>query len=196
MALKSEQLPNLALNGDEIRQIAVRHFDEMLKRDCMFLRQQAYRRCSFKLTAVFHLGYPVGDYTVELVPPLGSPLGRDIPLAGSEDENEETALKALERSYDLDNPNVQRIAHGLPITLLERKAPEPVVAAHPIPGEPPEGVLNPFPAMVEHELRYHPDNFPPPPGPIDFDATDREAEKLKIEPVPVRDRSGRFLKRS
>jgi hypothetical protein len=183
MALKSEQLPNKPLNGEEIRKIAVQHFDEMLKRDCMFLRQQTYRRASFKLTAVFHLAEPVGDHTVEVVPPADSPLSREIPLAPA--EGEQLALEAMERTYALANPNVQRVAHGLPIRMDERKPPEPVVPTVPIPGEPPGGVLNPFPTMVEHELRYHPDDFPKAPGPIDDDVTDREADKLGLEPVKV-----------
>lgn len=183
MALKSDQLPNRMLNGEEIRKIAVQHLDQLLSTDCMFLRQAAYRRCAMKITATFHFGSPSGDYAVELSPRLGSELSRQLPLTPV--EGEMTVLRALEREVSLENPNLQRVAHGLPITITERKPPEPVVAAHPIPGEVPEAILNPFPTVVTQEIRYHPENFERPPEPVDTDVTAREATKLGLEPPPV-----------
>lgn len=183
MALKSEQLPNKMLNGEEIRQIVVRQLDNMLSKDCMFLRQAAYRSCAVKLTATFHFGSPSGDYTVELFQRPGGELSGELPLKPA--EGEKLSLHALEREVSLDNPNLQRVAHGLPITVTERKPPEPIVAAHPIPGEVPEAILNPFPSVTTHEIRYHPENFERPQEPVDTDVTAREAGKLGLPPPPV-----------
>lgn len=200
MALKSDQLPNRMLNGEEIRKIAVEHFNQMLTRDCLFLKQQAYRRCAFKLTAVFQFGSPLGEHIVEVIPPALSELERGLPLTLSRDDEgapEKTVLVGLEREVSLDNPNLQRVAHGLPIIVTERKPPEPIVPMHPIPNEPPDAILNPFPTIVNREVRYHPEDFEKPPEPIDTNVTEREAVKLGVpaEPVtvpePIKDRTSK-----
>ena len=182
MDLTSNRVPNKALRGDELKEIAVKEFRAMLDRDHMFNRGIAYRRVAFTLTGTFHFGYPFIQPHEVKSRVAKSPQEPDAVVEGEfplENAPEESGVVGLERDVTLDNPNVARISHGLPITIQEKLPPQQIVTGSAIPGEMPAAVTNPYPEFKIHELRYDATQFPKGPEPVDRDVSEQAAAKVK-----------------
>jgi hypothetical protein len=178
VSLKSEQIPNKALNGAEVIEIACKQLREMIERDCMFSRQIAYRRVAFTIQATFHLGQPHQPYTVRSrVKPDGVVEG-EAPLAP---EPEEGALVSLERDVTLDNPNLARVHHDLPVRIQERMPPRALTVDSVLPGEPTQVLTDPFPEVKNTELHYDKTQYPEHPKPVDRDVSQAKAEELGLK---------------
>ena len=183
MALKSEQIPNKALNGEEVGKIALKQFEQMIASDYSFQKGIAYRRVAMTITATFHFGHPHQPLVVKSrVKPDGVVEG-EVPLVNAP-EGAEAAVAALERTVEFPNPNLARVQHDLPVRIQEARPPRPVVQPeHQIPGEPPAQMLNVGPEFVNHEIRYDKKDYPAlDPAPVTTDVSEREAARLGSRP--------------
>lgn len=177
MSLRSEQIPNRSLNGREVLEIAVQQFREMLERDCVFLPTIAYRKVAISFQATFHLGYPHPEHTVRSRTKTTDVVEGEAPL---KEEPEEGVLTSLERDVSLENPNIARVAHDLPIKLQERAPQKALANTSGIPGEPVE-MLQSFPEFVTKELRYDKADYPGITPPMDRDVSERKAKELGVK---------------
>lgn len=217
MSLRSEALPNKALTGREILEITVQNFRSMLERDCMMSEGISYKRVAISYQVTFHLGQPHQPHIVRSYTKAAGVVEGEVPLSercqcghAQEDHGEsgacsyvadgghlcpcrgwieDTVLMSLERDIILDNPNLARIHHDLPITVQERGQPKPM-AMTTVPGEPNGFINDPFPSVETRELRYDKNQYDAPPPPVDRDVSEAKAGALGLKPrSPVKDRS-------
>jgi hypothetical protein len=177
VALK-DKLPNRALSGPELKAIALKEFESMLDRDYAFSGSVAYKRITFAIQATFHLGFPhaphilqsravqTEDGIVEGAPPLNPPA-------------EEATVVGLERTVELENPNLDRINHGLPITIQRATPPKAIIPDSQLPGEPPAAVIN-APGVETLEFKYDPEGLPPVKPAVDRDISAEKAAELGV----------------
>lgn len=167
---------------------------EQLAADCMFnVNNLAYRKAAFTLTAVVHsepdnhrcaatvyvtvapeyVGPPKPRATFRTyVRHRTEPLESDAPLSES---GPDAVFVALERRVEVDNPNLTRIHHALPIKVVAREMPD---------------AGNPFPRINTREIRYEPGDYPPLAEPQDTDVSEEWARKFGVQIVsPVDDRA-------
>lgn len=174
MDLTSDKIPNKMLLGTELIEIAVAEFRAMMVRDHAFMHTVAYRRVAFTLQATFQLGYPIpADYKLKSRVKAEGVVEGEVPMV---DPPEDSEVIALERDVDLDNPNVARISHDLPIMVQERLPPSAPAISN-IPGEnldPP----NPFPRIENIPLKYDKTQYPSGPAPVDRDVSEQKAKEL------------------
>lgn len=182
MQLSTDKIPNKMLVGPEVIEIAVKEFRDMLMRDCMFGRSIAYKKVAMTLTATFQLGYPhTAPHTVKsrVLEQADGVVQGETPLKEVADEDQE--VLSLERDVKLDNPNLARVQHDMPIKIQERTMPQPLNVHTPqLPGEPNPEVLNPFPGVVTHELKYDKTQYPQGDAPVDRDMSDKAAASLGV----------------
>lgn len=178
MDLQRNKIPNKMLRGGELLEIAVQKFREQLQNDCYFNDNIAYPRVAFTIQATFHLGYPLPDpHIVKVRTPVTDVIEGEAPF---KDPQEDDELLSLERDIIIDNPNVARISNGLPIVVQERQAPTPLQSQNAaLMGE--EQQPNPFPSVVNHELKYDPTQFPAGPAPVDRNVSDKKAAELGVK---------------
>jgi hypothetical protein len=179
MPLKSDTLPNKALLGSELLEIAVQQFRDMLSRDYAFSHTIAYRKVAISFQATFHLGKPHEPHVVRSYTKPGEFIEGEAPLV---EPDEDAVLVSLERDITLDNPNLARVHHDLPIKMTERRPPQPVPYENALPGEPPPPfMLDPYPQMQTTEIRYDKRDYPPLEPPVDRDVSDTKAEQLGVK---------------
>lgn len=181
MQLSSDKIPNKMLTGPELLEIAVQEFRSMLSKDFAFQGSIAYRRAAFTLSGTFHLGvpFPADHIARSRVKPEGAIEG-EVPLV--EVPGEETHLVSLERDISLDNPNLARVQHDMPIVVQEKKPPKSRDINTPLlPGEIPQDIANPFPEIETHNLRYDKAGYPPADPPVDRDVSDKKAKELGVK---------------
>ena len=175
MPLTTDKIPNKALNGREVLEIAVQEFRAMLERDCMFLKTVAYRRVGITFTAVFDFGNPHPVHEVRSRVKAAGVVEGEAPLTPEPEEGE---LRALERKVELENPNLERVHHDLPIKVQGPPRPAQVIVPdNTIPGEPPAEILQ-VPVVETKELRYDKTQYPEPKAAVDTDVSEREAKRL------------------
>ena len=173
MSLKSDKLPNKALSGSELKEIITQHMRGVMDADWAFGHSVAYRRAAFTVTITCHLGQPIGEHVVRSRARADGVVEGEAPLADPEDAE----VVAVERSMTLDNPNLARIHHDLPVRVQESRP--PVASMEPsLPGEPPQSVTNAFPDVITHELRYDKTDAPPMPPPVDRDVSESAAARM------------------
>ena len=187
MQLSTEKIYNKMLIGPEVVEIAVKEFRAMLERDCMFGKQIAYKKVTFTLAGTFNFGYPHPPKHVvnSRVKPEEVKEGEDrvvegeVPLKGVAEEDQ--VVVALERDVRIDNPNLARVQHDMPIVVQERKQPNPVNPGIVLPGETPAAILNPFPEVETHKLTYDKTQYPQADPPVDRDVSETAAERLGVK---------------
>ena len=177
MSLRSQELPNKHLQGHEIRKCMVDDLDAMLAKDYVFSKGIAYKKCAYTISVTFHGGYPHQVHEVQVRTRKTDVIEGEAPL---KEPDEDAALVALEREVVLDNPNLARVHHDLPVVLQERMPPPPVQPMPTLPGEPPQELLN-YPEVKNTELRYQKEDYPPLPEPKDRDVTEQVAAKMGIQ---------------
>src|SRR5262249_12014210 len=80
----------------------------------------------------------------------------------------------------IDNPNLARVHHDLPIRLTERKPQEPpVIPEVMVPGEP-VPLPSPFPTFETKELKYDKTQYPEAPPPVDRDVSEAKAKEMGV----------------
>jgi hypothetical protein len=115
MPTSKETIENRALDGIELRRIVEDHIKAMLDGDGMFNEYVAYGRVGIETSIILHLdntSYP--EHAIlrrtrnnKAAPHIGEP-----PLPNPSPDSEVFAVK---RTVDIDNPNSERIKHGLPL---------------------------------------------------------------------------------
>ena len=127
MPVAKELVANRPLRGDELAKIIEADVRDVLSRDCMLTSRVAYGRVSYELKVVLHMDNPAfstSETVVRSRPPAddvaeSSPELKAIegppPLANAGDDS---YVAATERHRDITSPNVSRIEHGLPITVI------------------------------------------------------------------------------
>lgn len=199
MALTTDKLPNKALTGAEVLEIAVQEFRDRLSKQYAFQRGIAYRRVAFTLSATFHFGSPHLPLVVtSAVKPQGlvegeAPLipmrtcvcgwfgmesatvANECPDCGKQTEPEATETVALERDAVLENPNLERIHHDLPISMDERVT-TPVVHMPALPGEPQVAETR---EIATRKLNYDKTQFAPPAPRVDRDNSLAKAQDFR-----------------
>lgn len=173
MSLKTDRIENKALNGAEWKEIACQQFRKMLDNDCMFLPTIAYRRGSFTLQGTFHFGNPHPAHVVRSYTKPDEELEGEAPL---KNPDEDAVFMSVEREVKLDNPNLARVHHDIPIK-VERKVSQEILLPSTIPGEPPVYSL---PHIAVDELRYDKAQFPEFPEPVQTDVTEAKAKQLGV----------------
>lgn len=208
MPLRSETLPQKMLTGEELKEILKHQFAAMLDSDYAFSKAAAYRRVGVTLTATLQLGQPkenhvVRSYTrkmadgiIEGEPPLRlqCKCGHLMAAHGIDgkrcaececngyEEDQDSAVVGLEREVKIDNPNLARIHHDLPVRFQERGEMKPMPFGAPLPGEPvPEFMNDPYPQMITRELHYDKTQMPPMAEPVQKDVSTREAQRLGVK---------------
>ena len=178
-SLRQDQIPNKPLNGEEVKAIAAKEFLAMLDRECMLTRGIAYRRVAISFSATFHLGSPHQPLEIKSrTHPTDGAVEGEAPLIP---EPEDAALVAVERDIALDNPNLARVHHDLPIKIQERMPPRPITMDPVIPGEPPQAVTDPYSEFKNTELRYDKTQYPDAPPPVDRDMSEAKAAALGVK---------------
>lgn len=188
MQLSTEKIYNKMLIGPEVVEILCQEFRAMLVRDCMFGKQIAYKKISATLTVSCNFGYPhpPKHVVVSRLKPEEVKEGEDSIIAGELAKldgvpEDEQVVVALERDVKIDNPNLARVQHDMPIVVQERKPPQPVNPGNVLPGETPAAVLNPFPEVETHKLTYDKTQYPVADPPVDRDVSEAAAEKLGVK---------------
>lgn len=188
MQLSTEKIYNKMLIGPEVVEIMCKEFRAMLERDCMMGKQIAYKKVTATLTATFNFGYPhpPGHKIVSRLKPEQVEDGQEPVMMGELAKlpgvpEDEQAVVALERDVKIDNPNLARVQHDMPIVVQERKPPQPVNPGNILPGEMPAAVLNPFPEVETHKLTYDKTQYPEANPSVDRDVSEAAAEKLGVK---------------
>lgn len=168
--LSTSTVPNLALTGAELKQVILDNLKQVLDNDCQFNPFITYRRAAFTVTVVLHAINP--DTVVPKPRARAQTFPKADPGKGIEAKlpldllpDEEGVLIGLERTVTVDNPNLTRVHHGIPIVVAQKAMPAPDEI---------------FPKIDKQELRYEPGDFPPLAAPVDTDVSEREAQKLGV----------------
>lgn len=130
MPARSELVSNRPLRGDELAKIIEADVHDVLSRDCMMTSRVAYGRISYELRVVLHMDNPAfpqsetiirakrpSDNLLDLQPELAAIEGAP-PLA--KPLTEDAYVSATQRNRAIDSPNVARIEHGLPISVVRQ----------------------------------------------------------------------------
>lgn len=176
----------------------------MLERECMLTRGIAYRRVAISIQATFHLGQPHQPMELKSRIKATEQIEGEAPLvelckcghgqsrhgigeAACGDcecrayEPSEAVLVSLERDVTLDNPNLARVHHDMPIRLQEKMPPRTLIMDPVIPGEPPQAATDPYPEFKNTDLRYDKTQYPEGPAPVDRDVSEKKAAELGVK---------------
>lgn len=164
MPMQSESVKQRALNGRELADVIVDNVRQVLENDCFFLPTVAYTRCAFSFVITVHGAGLLQPVEVRSRVRKEGAIEGEAPLAEPE---EDAQFAALERSVTVDNPNLTRIHHGMPITVTVKV--------------PPATADNPFPSFEERKIEYSAGDYPPLPEPVNKDVTEREAGRLGVK---------------
>ena len=205
MALSSDKLPNRPLNGSELKQIMCEEFRRMIDNDWQFQQNIAYGKVAFTIALTAQLGQPhgtrewksrtrtdgkEGNESVLLgeTPMLprrqcvcgwegleSATVNEECPDCGKPTTPEEISVLGLERDVELENPNIDRVQHGLPIK-VQKKNVEILTPQNPLPGEPlPVSEMR---TIVTEDLHYDAKDFPKGKEPVDRDVSEKARERL------------------
>lgn len=162
------------LRGPTLIELCLVHGAAMTSRHYAFQGSVAYRRSEITLTITLHLGDP---YIPEPGVEVDCVVTGEAPLP--EPRPEQTVVIALERKVILENPNIDRINHGMPIILQRANPPAAVVPDNQLTGEPPTVVIG-APTIDNLEFRYDATQFPAPAPPVDVDISQKAAARLGV----------------
>lgn len=170
---RTQRMEVPSLTGALIRDIAEAECLLTMDRDYIFKGSHAFRFATITITATFHLGDPYeprpGDKIscrIEGEAPLKSP-------------PERTVVIALKREVKLENPNIDRINHDMPIVVQRATPPQAMIPENPLPNEPPTAVIG-APGVENLEFRYDKTQFPAPTAPVDSDISQQAAARLGV----------------
>lgn len=159
------------LTGKLLRDFLLAEFDKMGARDYIFGMSGAYRKSTFTFRVVVHVADPYEPNE-----------GRSSVITGEAPLVLEGAVRTsvigLERTVKLENPNIDRINHDLPIIVQRATMPEPPPANN-LPGEPPTQAIG-APGVQNLEFKYDRTQFPAPEAPVDADISQLAAAKLGV----------------
>ncbi len=176
MALK-DKLPNRALTGPELKKIALVEFERMLDSDYAFQGSVAYRQVAIEIRAVFHLGFPhpVHELQSRVQPNAEGTVAGAPPL---NPVPEESSVVGLRREVRLENPNLDRITHGLPIVVQRATPPVANMPDSTLPGESAAIAMQAGFETIEH--KYDASTMPETAQPVDTDISQEAAERFGV----------------
>jgi len=175
LPLSKEKLPNNPLTGPELKEFVLALLRERMENDWLFTSNTTYPRVAGEIVCKFHFSnINLKDAEVRVRLP-------HIPEAGIEgapplkDPEPEQTVTAFSREFEVQSPNLVRVAHGLPITVMKKEPAKP--------GE----IIN---RMVPESVTYDPAQYEKPTPPVDKDLTVETAKEfgIKVEPPPPLDR--------
>jgi hypothetical protein len=147
MPTSRELVPNKPLSGEELATIIKADLASVLAQDCMLTPRVAYGRVSYEIRVTLHMDNPMMPSSVAVVqsklaasdavearPELAA-LNPPPPLP---DASDDATVYSTERHRDIVSPNVARIEHGMPISVIR---PGRDTGGNPISVE--EGVIYP-----------------------------------------------------
>jgi hypothetical protein len=162
---EKEQIPNKPLTGSELADYIVFRLRERVTNDHHFGAQISYRRVAFEITIRLHTDRPTGAWEVHtFTRPEGAVIEGQPPLIEAPGDSE---VLALDVAVDVENPNLARVAAGLPVQIVTRQPAKP-------------GEI--FPKVEHHEVRYDPTDYPPPTPPVVTDKSEQVAEEWGVKP--------------
>lgn len=170
MPTSDQSIPNFPLNGAELKAVCIRHVRELMQkteadlitaiedrmsRDVLFA-PSPYTHPRVKVSLGFKFQFsnknlPKTEFTVE---------------AGSTfKESDNSFVSGVNREIEIESPNLERLAAGLPFTKTESVKPKP-------------GDV--FPQVVTTEIPVNAADYPQPKPPVDEDTTEFIAADLNV----------------
>lgn len=125
MPASNEIVANRPLSGTELRNIILRDVDNMLSRDGMFTPHIGYGRAAYEIVIKLHLdnpGYPHHDVVVQSREPAKGDTSTtaDVHKPPLQNPSEDSVVAGMERTRNIDSPNLARLELELPITVQVR----------------------------------------------------------------------------
>lgn len=131
MPTSRELVSNRALTGTELQRIILSDVSAMLEADGFLSQHIAYGRIAYEVRLVLHMDNPFmpsASNSVSSRSRTQKQVESDPALAAIADApplspplTEDATLHATERSRTIESPNLARIEHGLPVTVLHRE---------------------------------------------------------------------------
>ncbi len=176
MPTTEQKLPNNPLNGEELKRIVIASADQLaanqheelmfalrgrMDRDPVFSKQYAHPRVRVELTIKFH-------FSNRHVPET------EIEIKGGEaphtEEDASHYVGSVHREIDVANPNLERLAAGIPFTQS--------VVDKPKPGE----IIG---TLREVVIPVAAEDYPKPESVTDTDLSEQEIKKLEVPEAKV-----------
>jgi hypothetical protein len=167
--LSSERVENKPLTGPEIKDLCAHLLRKALDAEWAFHPGTSYPRVGLELTAKFHflsVSMPKVEPRVRIEAPLESAPLRDVP------EGSDEGVIALKIEKTVENPNLERVHAGIPITVTSKTGAAP-------------GQM--FPRVEHHQVTYDPSEYPVPEPPTQTDLSAETAKEwnVKVAEPPV-----------
>ncbi len=168
MPLSSEKVENKPLNGSEIKDLIGHLIRKALDAEWAFSPGAAYPRIGFECTLKFHFlspSMPKVTPIIRIEAPLEPAPLRDVP------EGSDQGVLALKIEHMVENPNLERVHAGIPISVTTKTGTMP-------------GQM--FPKVEHHEVTYDPKDYPPVDEPKQADISAETAKEwgVKVAEVP------------
>ena len=126
MPASNEIVSNRPLSGSELRNIILKDVGNMLDRDGMFSPHIGYGRVAYDVIIKLHIDNPAypehQNRTTSRTPATnetdeGKKAIAPPPL---QDPSSEAVVAAMQRTREIDSPNLARLEHELPVTITRR----------------------------------------------------------------------------
>lgn len=168
MPLSSEKVINAPLTGPEVKDLICHLVRKALDNEWAFSPGTAYPRIGFEATLKFHFvspSMPAVNPIIRIEAPLETAPLRDVP------EGSDEGVLALRIEHTVENPNLERVHAGIPISVTTKTGAAP-------------GQM--FPTVEHHKVTYDPNDYPPvdPPKQTDVSAETAAEWNVKVAEVP------------
>jgi hypothetical protein len=114
----AETIPNKPLNGTELQQIIQADITRMLSMDGMLKEYMSYGRVSTVITVKLLLDNPAYPEHVINIRPQPTKAHPQIVTAPVKNVTPEAVKLGRQRTRTIDNPNLERLKHKLPISKI------------------------------------------------------------------------------
>lgn len=161
--LSSEKVENKPLNGGEVIELVLHVIEKALRAEWAFSPGAAYPRIGFDATLRFHFlspSMPAVNPIIRIEAPLEPAPLRDVP------EGSDEGVLALKIEHTVENPNLERVHAGIPITVTTKTGTMP-------------GQM--FPKIEHHAVTYDPKDYPPVDEPKQTDISAETAKEWNVK---------------
>lgn len=169
MPLSSEKIENRPLTGPEVKDYTCHLIRKALDAEWAFNQGSSYPRIGIEITLKYHFlsaSMPKVNPVIRLEPPMEA-----APLKGLP-ENANEGVLAVKIEKTVENPNLERVHAGMPITVTSKTGAMP-------------GQM--FPRIETHQVTYDPTEYPDAEPPTITDMTEETAKEwdVKLAAPPV-----------
>ena len=166
--LSTEKTPNNPLTGPETATLILHLIEKALRAEWCFSPGASYPRVGFEATIKMHFqsnSMPRIEPRIRIEAPLEAAPLRDLP------EGSDEGVLALKIEHTVENPNLERVHAGIPISVTTKTGAMP-------------GQM--FPKVEHHQVTYDPKDYPPvdPPKQTDISAETAKEWGVKVVEVP------------